>query len=1033
MKGLLHFSMNRISAMVIIIAILFGGGLYSASSLKVENIPDISFPLVMVMTNYPAAPQDVMDEVTEPIEEKLENMADLDAISSTSSDNVSTVMVQFEQGVDVDKKKQEIQDLLQDVSLPEAASEPEAMTFGFASIPAYYLTVYAGEGMSQKQLDDLYSNVIEPGLTSVDDMDHLDSIGVQDTSLDIKLDADALTAFGLSPSSVTQVIQSALLDGAIGQVEFDGKEQMARVSGDLDSLYILENLALTSAQGQKLTLSDVADIQAIKESEFIARMDGKPAIGVNLYKTSEGNAVDFSSAIKEKIAQWEQQYPNLTFKTTYDSADEVKKSIYGLLKEGAMGIVLAAIMILLFLRNVRMTAIVLVSIPLSILITLILMHSMNVTLNIMSLGGIFIAVGRIVDDSIVVIENIYTQLEKAQEKGESVIVLAVKQVAMAITSSTLVTAAVFLPLALVGGIVGEMFRPFGLAVSSALLASLVVALTVIPMMAKLMVLKGKKKAEHKEHTDGKTTLFYEKVLTWTLNHKIKTLLITFVLFIVTIGGASPFLIVNFMDMGEEPKQMNFSIKLPYETSFVSTDLQAQQLEELLRGSKDTNGDPLFTFIETLVGYNGDDERTSYAAEIITEVNENADPAAVKEQFEPLILSMLPKGSEITISSLSGGGGGMTTTDFSYVLRGDDQEALEQAAEIVKAKLQEFPELKDIEDSLSDAKTEIQIHVDNVKANQFGLTAASIRSAAAAWISKQELGDIRLDNVLYTTSVELDPADKNSIEQLGRMPLTSATGETVYLNEVAKLEEVEAPASLTREDGYQIVKVDAAIDSKNKAAISAQIALALQDLELPEGVSPQVAGVTEQIQESFTQLFVAMAVAVAIVYLIMVLCFGNAGTPFAILFSLPLAVIGGILGLVITRESLNVTSMIGFLMLIGIVITNAIVLLDRAQQLRHEGHDVRFATVEAGKVRLRPIIMTAGATIAAMLPLALGLSEGTLISKGLAVVVIGGLTTSTILTLVVVPVIYEMLERVKDRFSRRSHRKPDAAGETGIEL
>lgn len=1033
MKSLLNFSMNRISAMVIIIAILFGGGLYSAASLKIENIPDISFPVVVITTTYPAAPQDVMDEVTEPIEEKIENAADLDSYTSTSSDSYSMVIVQFDQGVDLDKKKQDIEDMIADVSLPDTATEPTVSTFGFSSIPAYYMSVYAGEGMSQQELDGLYSDVIEPGLSSVNDIDHVDSIGDQETSLDIKLDADALAAFGLSPSTVTSTIQAALTDGAIGQVEFDGKEQMARVSGDLDSLYTLEHLALTSSTGQKLTLSDVADIQAINESEFIGRMDGQPAIGVNLYKTSEGNAVDFSNEINAKIEQWEQQYPNLTFKTTYDSADEVNESISGLLREGAMGIVLAAIMILLFLRNVRMTVIVLVSIPLSILITLILMNVMGITLNIMSLGGIFVAVGRIVDDSIVVIENIFTQLEKAQERGDSVVHLAVKQVAMAITSSTLVTAAVFLPMALIGGIVGELFRPFALAVSSALLTSLVVALTVIPMLTKLIVLRSKKKTEHKEHTDGKLVRFYERVLNWSLNHKIKTLIITVLLFIVTVGGSSPFLIVNFMSEGAEESQMNFSVKLPYDTSFQSTDLQAQQLEEALRETKDTDGEPLFTFIQSLVGYNGDDERSAYSFEIITEVNENADPTAVKEQYEQQLLTMLPKGSEVTVSSLSGGTG-LSSADFSYALRGDDQEKLEEAAAIIKTKLLEFPELKDVEDSLSDAKTEIQIDVDNVKANEFGLTAGSVRSAAAAWIAEQDLGDVRLDNVLYSTTVELDPADKNSIEQIGRLPLTGSNGETVYLNEIAKVTEMDAPASLAREDGDQIVKVEASIESENKAAVSSQIAMALKDIQLPDGVTPSVEGITEQIAESFTQLFIAMAIAVAIVYLIMVLCFGNAGTPFAILFSLPLAVIGGLLGLAVTRQALNVTSMIGFLMLIGIVITNAIVLLDRAQQLRHQGHDVRHATLEAGKIRLRPIIMTAGATIASMLPLALGLSgEGALISQGLAVVVIGGLTTSTILTLVVVPVVYELIEAVKAKFSHKSHEKPDASADAGMEM
>jgi multidrug efflux pump subunit AcrB len=386
---------------------------------------------------------------------------------------------------------------------------------------------------------------------------------------------------------------------------------------------------------------------------------------------------------------------------------------------------------------------------------------------------------------------------------------------------------------------------------------------------------------------------------------------------------------------------------------------------------------------------------------------------------------------VTPGSLAGGGGGFSSTDFSYSLKGDDQEALVRSAAVVKEKLKEFPELTDVKDSLSDSKTEVKITVDQAKARSFGLSAATVRESARAWIQKEELGDLKFDNVLYTTTVQLAKSDKNSLEQLGKMPLQASNGSIIYLNEIAKLQEVQAPAALSREDRSQVVKITAGIDSADKGTVSSRVSLALAGVELPEGVSREVKGVSADIEESFTQLFVAMAVAVMIVYLIMVLAFGNASAPFAILFSLPLAVIGGLLGLVVSGESLNITSLIGFMMLIGIVVTNAIVLIDRAQQLRKEGYTVRHALIEAGLVRLRPIIMTAGATIVAMLPLALGFSHGTLISKGLAVVVIGGLTTSTLLTLVVVPVVYELIEAFKSRLAGRYQRKP--AVESGTNM
>lgn len=1020
MNRLTQFSMKNVSALIIIIFLLFGSGIYSAMSLKEENFPDISFPVVMVTTTYTGSPQDVMENVTKPIEEKLANVAELDSMTSTSSDNMSSVMLQFKQGTDTDKKKQDIESLVQEVKLPNASGKPKVSTFGFASMPVYYLVAYADNGMSQTELDKLYKDKIKPGFEGISGIDHIEAIGNRETSMDIQLNADALTAFGLTPSQVTASISSALSKGPIGTVELSGNEKIARVVGDIDSVYGLEQMEISLPSGGTVTLSQVATVSAISESEFNARLDGKPALGIHLFKTKDANAVEFSNSADKLMAEWKTSMPNVTFKSIYNSADEVKESINGMLREGVAGALLASLMILLFLRNIRMTLIVLVSIPLSILITLLMLKQLDITLNIMTLGGMFIAVGRVVDDSIVVIENIYTNLSKAQERNESVILLATKQVAMAITSSTIATVGVFAPIGMVSGFVGEIFRPFAITIACALLASLLVALTVIPMLAKILVLNGKGIKAHDETETGRFTAFYERVLQWSLRNRIKTLLISGLLLILSLVITIPNLAVSFVPSGETPRTMYYQIKLPYESSFNSTDLKAKELEQMMRETKDTNGKPVFDYVEALVGYNGGEDRTAYAMQIYVEVNKDVNPDKVKEQFKQALLADLPKGSEVEPKDL-GGGGGVSTTDFSYSLIGDDQKTLETASAAIKAKLVEFPELSEIEDSLSDAKTQVDIVVDQKKARAYGLDVSTVRDMARSWVQKQELGDIKMDNVTYTTKVSLNKTDKDTLEKLGRMPIKTNSG-TVYLDEIAKLNEVEAPAAIRRDDQKQVVNITAKINSTDKSGVSRKVSMALGAVELPDGVDRQVKGVSEDINESFTQLFAAMAVAVAVVYLVMVLAFGNAGAPFAILFSLPLAAIGGLIGLLISRESLNVTSMIGFMMLIGIVVTNAIVLVDRAQQLRHEGYTVRHALIEAGRVRLRPIIMTAGATIVALLPLAMGFTHGTLISKGLAVVVIGGLTTSTILTLVVVPIVYELIEGFKNRVSGWFHKE-----------
>ena len=1017
MTPIIRFSMKNVSALFIIMILLFGSGLYSAGQLKQESMPEVSFPLVIVQTTYTGAPRDVMDNVTEPLEEKLANLEDIDMMSSTSSNNFSSIIVQFKENVDVDKKKQDIEDQIAQVSLPASAGTPRVMTFGVSSMATNYLALYAKEGMSQTDLDNEFNDTIKPQLEGLNGLDHMEVIGERTTSLDIELNADALTVYGLSLSQVSGAIKAALAESPIGSVEIDDNEKNARVTGKMDSIYELEQLEITTAGGDIVKLSQVANINAITESKFVGRMDGSPAIGIILYKAPNANAVEFSDGIHSLLQQWETTLPNITFKSIYDSADEIRESISGLLNEGILGAILASIMILVFLRNVRMTLIVLVSLPLSILITLLCMRLFGLTLNTMTLGGIFIAIGRVVDDSIVVIENIYSSLEKAQERKESVIVLATKQVSMAITSSTLATVGVFAPIGMISGIVGGFFKPFAITIACALLSSLLVALTVIPMLAKLLVLRSTIKG-HAEDKPRRYVAFYERVLQWCLNHRVKTLLLTAVIFVGSIVGSVPFLKVSFLPSSEESHTMSFQLKLPYETSFETTNAITKQFEQILLDKKDSLGQPVFRFVEAFVGYAGDDEeRMPYASQIVVEVNESLKPDVIREQMKQFMLAELPAGSTVEPRSI-GGGFSMGTTDFSYTLKGEDQEQLEKAAAMVKDKLLTFPELSEVEDSLSDAKTEVEIAVDPGSARAYGFNVSSVMDTARQWIQEQELGDLKIDHVTYTTKIMMEKSFKNSLEKLGNIPLQTPDGSTVLLKEVAKIYEKPSASSLAREDQQQLVKVTAKINSDDKNRISMMVSMALGELELPEGVSPEVQGVSADIDESFSQLYVAMVVAVAVVYLIMVLGFGNASAPFAVLFSLPLAVIGGLIGLVVTGVTLDVTSMIGFMMLIGIVVTNAIVLIDRAQQLMEEGYVVRQALLEAGKVRLRPILMTAGATIMAMFPLALGLSHsGGLIGKGLAVVVIGGLTTSTILTLVIVPIIYEMLDQMKKRFAR----------------
>lgn len=1018
---LIHFSMKNVAATLIMVVLLFGSGLYAASGLKVENMPDISIPMVIITTQYPGSPQDVMEQVTKPIEQKIANMDQLQTLSSTSSDNISTILVGLSEKADPERKKADLESLMQEVNLPESAGRPKVSTIGFASIPSYYMVAYADNGMTQLELDQWFEQTLRPGIEGIEGYDHMDAIGSRSTSLTIRLNVNALAAFGLTPEEVSGGIRAALSSGPAGSVEVDGNALMARIKGEFDSLYQLQNLELMTSKGNMVRLKEIAKIETVTQSGFIARYNDKPAIGIHLYKMQGANAVEFSKAVEGLVNQWHNEQANVVFQKIFDTADEVKQSISGMLKEGITGALLASLMILVFLRNVRMTLIVLVSIPLSILITLLIMKYLNITLNIMTLGGIFIAIGRVVDDSIVVIENIYSRLQQAHERNESVIKLATQEVSSAITSSTLATVGVFAPIGMVSGPAGQLFRPFAITLGCAMLASLLVALMVIPLLAKLLVLGSKKQTNHTEHKAGRILSLYRRILEWSLVHRIKTLIISGALFLLSLIAIVPFLAVDFIPENSSVRQFFYDIRMPYDHSLKMTDARVKELEEILRHAKDKNGEQQFTFTESLVGYADSSDPLPYSAQIFTEVNEHSDVNQVKKQYKAHLLAVLPEGSEVEARTLSGDS---TSSTFQYALKGHDLQQLAEAAQIVKERMGQFPELSEIRDTLGDSKMEIEIELEQSKLRNYGLNPGAVHQSVRYWLMKDPIGDLKLDNQLYKTSIELDKEDIDSLEKLGKLPLQSVQGGTVYLHDVAKLKRVGAPVSIERDNQAQVVKVRAKIEGQNKGGISNLVAVVLDELELPEGVSREVGGVSSDIEKSFVELFVAMALAVCIVYLIMVIAFGNASAPFAILFSLPLAVIGGVLGLFVTNESINITSLIGFMMLIGIVVTNAIVLIDRAQQLRAEGYTVRHALIEAGLARFRPIIMTAGATIVALLPLAFGLAQGTLISKGLAIVVIGGLTTSTILTLVVVPVVYELIEAFKNKMKRTFGKKSD---------
>lgn len=1007
MEFLTRFSLKNSAAIIIIVALIALGGIVSALSLKVENMPDISFPVVVVETTYPnAAPEDVLDDITKPLEKAVDKIEGIKYLNSTSRDNSSVLVIMLNSGVDVDKARDEVERQVSGVKLPTDAERPQISTEGFSSEPIYYISIAPkNENASNESLDSLITDTVKPELEGITGVESVSVIGDRIRKVRIYPKLAALNQYGFSASQFKQLILSNHVGVPAGTVKINGEDNAVRVLTKFTNIEQIRNTKLFLPEGinggmSYVKIGDIADVEFEVKQEQISRLNDKPGVSLRVYKSREGNAVETGELVTTKLKEMRERYPDIQIKTIYDTSVDIKDSISSMMKEGIMGAVMASIMILIFLRNLKSTIIVLVSIPLSILVSIIFMSWLDLTLNMMTLFGMAIAVGRVVDDSIVVIENIFRHLQMNQTRNVSLIRLAAKEVTNAITSSTITTVAVFAPIAFVSGIVGEVFRPFAITVVCSLLASLLVAVTVVPLMTKLLLLRSTKVKEHKP---GRLTYTYVKLLKWSLGHKILTAGISLILFVGSFGLVGMLNVSMFGDSNLGIIQTQLT--MPKGTTLEATASTTEKLQNVMQKH------PEVDYIETVIGSGGQANKSA----MFIMLKDDADSDAVVNGFRKETDSMIPAETKFAINKISGG----ANEAYEVVLNGPSKESLQEAAEIVKDHMKKNPELVNINDNLSDKKSELIVRVDRDRAAEWGLSPSQISGDIGSLIGGNKISKIKIDDEEYDFMLGLQEQDSNSVEKIKGLQIHTPSGQQLLLSDIAEVNKEDAPAEIMRRDKKEYISITADITSANKEGVSSAENEALKQLTLPDGVSIQSGGISEDLQKSFQEMFYALGAAVVMVYIVMVIAFGNAMAPLSILLSLPLAAIGGLVALFITRSTLDLTALIGFLMLIGIVVTNAIVYVDRVQQQREAGLPIREALLEAGVTRLRPIIMTALATIVALLPLGLGEVKGSLMSPGLAVVVIGGLTTSTLLTLVVVPVGYEALDRIRSKFIRKN--------------
>ncbi|MGL3806026.1 efflux RND transporter permease subunit [Paeniglutamicibacter sp. R2-26] len=1000
-------------------------GVITMGQLKQELIPSLEFPRISVVASQPGASPEVIDkQVAQPLEGALQAVEGLESSTSTSQTGFTTVSLSFAYGTDLDRARAQVDKAISNAkaTLPQDV-EPSAFAGSISDFPIVYLAV-AGDGDLNTLRADV-ERLVLPKLSKVEGVRTAEVSGGTSQHIAVLPDAKKLAAEKLTVNDLKDAIEEGSGLMPVGRLETGGLDLPVTSGSPVDSLKAVKDLPLKGSSGV-VKVSELATVKMQDDAATsVTRTNGVETLAVSVTKKPDGDTVGISHAVNAMLPELAAQLGDgATFTTVFDQAPFIEQSIHDLTVEGLLGLGFAVVVILIFLFSVRSTLVTAISIPLSLLVTFIGLRVGGYSLNMLTLGALTISIGRVVDDSIVVIENIKRHLAYGEDK-KTAITTAVREVATAVTAATLTTVAVFLPVALVGGMAGELFRPFALTVTIALLASLLVSLTIVPVLAYWFLGQSqpgavdrdaaRAAAEAKERNSW-LQRGYAPVLRGTQRHPVITLLASVAILAGTVAMV-PLVPTNLLG-GTGQNTFSATQSLPAGSSLETTLKAAEPVEKVLRevpGVQDvqmTVGTPSGSFASFLAG--GSDT-ASFTVMTDAKADQQTIMDAARTAVEPLA-----KDAVITISGSEGGMGG--TSDVTLQVGAPTPELLTEATDATVKAMAGIPGATGVVDNLSEARPQVSVTVDRVKAAKAGLSEAQIGALAAGTISPIPAGTVRVGYTDYPVRIG-EGTDLTSLNQLRDLALPTPGG-PVKLGEVATVERTESPATITSSNGDRIATVSITPGENDLGSVSAEVSKRLDALELPAGTTAELGGAATQQAESFAQLYLALLAAVAIVYVVMVATFKSLVQPLILLVSVPFAATGAIGLLLLTGVPLGLPSLIGMLMLVGIVVTNAIVLIDLINQYRlaapgRAAMGLQEAIHHGARQRLRPILMTAAATIFALVPMALGLTGGGgFISQPLAVVVIGGLVSSTALTLVLVPVLYRLVEGAKERREAR---------------
>ena len=998
------FSIKRPVTVFMGILIVLMFGVVSYFKLNIDMLPSFNLPMLMMMTKYDGAgPEEIEQYLTKPLEGVISTVGNVEKINSISGNGSSMLMIQFADGTDMNFASLEMREKIDMITgiLPKDVGKPMIMKMDPNMMPIMSLAINI-EGKNIEELSDFTEKTLKPMIERLDGVASVDIMGNLDSEIKIIVDQDKLSANGLSMNNITMALKSDNMNMPIGTIEEGNYDLLVRTTSKIESLNDIENILITNRTGEVFKLKDLATIVKGREKkESFARLNGEDALIFTIQKESIANTVKVSQNIKKEIEKMKKEIDGLGSTIVLDQAEFIEFAIDSVKMNAIIGSILAVIVIFMFLKDIRSTIIMALSIPISVISTFIMVYFAGFTLNMISLGGIALGVGMLVDNSIVVIENIY----RLRKEGKDSIIAAIegtKEVAMAISASTITSICVFLPIVFVEGIASEIFREMAFSVAFSLISSLIVSFTLVPLLASRLFKKDTEIKENKIFEKVKNG--YLKVLTWSVEHKksvIGLLVVTILL------GGFLFTKVGF-ELFPEADQGLISVKVKTPKGLKIESINKIALE-VIEKIKDTEG------VEneaTIVDKNG--ANISVMLKEKRKITDKEVSRIIREKVSDIA------GAKIEVSAVSGGisaGGSPLTVKIS----GQDFDKLNEITFKVEEAMKKVEGIIDLKLSNEKSSEEIKIVVDKEKVAKYGLNNLAIAQAVQGSFRGISIDKISIDNKNYDIVVSSNISENATYSDLENITINTITGSRIPLSDIAKIERGKGYSEIKREDNMRVNTISAGIDKIALNDAVKAVKANLEEYKIPSGYKIQYGGEVEQMVEAFSQMGIALIVAILLVYMVMAAQFESLLNPFIIMFTIPLAFVGAIMLLFIRGVNLGLTALIGFIMLSGIIVNNGIVLIDYINRLKSEGKSTKEAILETGPIRLQPILMTALTTIMGLVPMAIGIGEGAELQLPLALTVIGGLTFSTLLTLVVIPVIYMIFDSLSVKLKSRKRK------------